>query len=59
MQGDTWASIAASGQCDAFGKELLEGNYPFIFKYKGYIPFGILGQVDDLIGVTKAGIKTH
>ena len=59
LQGDTWASVAASVQCDAFGKELLEENYPFIFKYKGYIPIGILGRVDDLIGVTEAGIKAH
>ena len=26
LQGDTWASKVASVQCDAFGKELLEGN---------------------------------
>ena len=57
LQGDTWASVAASVQCDAFGKELLEEEAPFIFKYKGYIPIGILGQVDDLIGVTEAGFK--
>ena len=50
---------AASVQCDAFGKELLEGNYPVIVKYKGYIPIGILGQVDDLISITEAGIESH
>ena len=57
LQGDTWASVAASVQCDTFGKELLEEEAPFIFKYKGYIPIGILGQVDDLIGVTEAGFQ--
>ena len=59
LQGDTWASPAASVQCDAFGKELLDNEAPFIFKYKGYIPVGILGQVYDLIGITEAGFKAH
>ena len=59
LQGDTWVSKAASVQCDAFEKELLEGNYPVIVKYEGYIPIGILGQVDDLISVTEAGIESH
>ena len=59
LQGDTWASVAASVQCDFFGKELLNEEPSFIFKYKGHIPVGILGQVDDLIGVTEAGYKSH
>ena len=59
MQGDTWASTMASIQCDSFGKELLEENASYIFKYKGYIPVGILGQIDDLIGITEAGFKAQ
>ena len=59
LQGDTWASVAASVQCDAFGKELLEEDAPFIYRYKNYIPIGILRQVDDLIGVAEAGFKSH
>ena len=59
MQGDTWASTMASVQCDAFGKELLEEGASFIYKYKGFVPVGILGQIDDLIGVTEAGYKAQ
>ena len=59
MQGDTWASTMASVQCDSFGKELLEDNVSFLYKYKGYVPIGILGQIDDLIGVTEAGFKAQ
>ena len=59
MQGDTWASTMASVQCDAFGKELLEEDVSYLYKYKGSVPVGILGQIDDLIGVTEPGFKAH
>ena len=59
MQGDTWASTMVSVQCDAFSKELLEEGASFISKYKGFVPVGILGQIDDLIGVTEAGYKAQ
>ena len=59
MQGDTCASTMASVQCDAFGKELLEEEVSFLYKYKDLTPIGILGQFDDLIGVTEAGYKAH
>ena len=57
MQGDTWASTMASVQCDSFGKELLDEEVSFLYKCKGHVPIGILGQIDDLIGVTEAGFK--
>ena len=59
MQGDTWASTMTSVQCDSFGKELLEENASYIFKYKGYVSFGIPGPVDDIIGVTEAGYRAQ
>ena len=59
MQGDTWASIMAYVQCDSFSKEILEENASYIFKYKGYVPVGILGLIDDLIGVTEAGYRAQ
>ena len=59
MQGDTWASTMASVHCDAFNKELLAEEASYIYKYKGFVPVGILGQIDDLIGVTEAGYKFH
>ena len=45
----------ASVQCVAFGKVLLKKEVSYIYKYKGFVPEGILGQIDDLIGVTEAG----
>ena len=59
MQGDTWASTMASVQCDAFGKELLDDEVSFLYNYKDQVPVGILGQIDDLIGVTEAGYKAQ
>ena len=48
-----------SVQCDAFGKELLDEEASFVYRYKGFIPVGILGQIDDLIGITEAGYKAQ
>ena len=42
-----------------FGKELIKENASFLYKYKGYVPVGILGQIDDIIGVSEAGYKAH
>ena len=59
MQGDTWSSTMAAVQCDAFGKNLLEEDVSYLYKYKGTVPIGILGQIDDLIGVTEPGFKAQ
>ena len=48
-----------SVQCDAFGKELLEEDVSYLFEYKRSVPVGILGQIDELIGVTEPGHKAH
>ena len=57
LQGEVWGSALASNQVDSFGKEMINANLPFIYKYKGYIPVPILGQIDDTIGITEAGFK--
>ena len=59
MQGDTWSSAMASAQVDSFGKEMLEEEASFIYKYQGEVPVPILGMVDDIIGVSEAGYKTQ
>ena len=59
MQGDTWSSAMASSQVDSFGKEMLEEESSFIYKYLGVVPVPILGMVDDIIGVAEAGYKTE
>ena len=58
MQGDTWACAEASAQVDSFGKEMLEENPNYMYKYMGVVPIPLLGQVDDLIGVAEAGFKS-
>ena len=57
LQGDTWGPIMAANQVDTFGKEILEEEPEYIFKYKGYIPIGLLGMIDDLAGVSESGIN--
>ena len=57
LQGDTFGSILASVQVDSIGKEVEENN--FVYKYMDTLPIGMLGLVDDLIGVTPAGYKAQ
>ena len=59
MQGDTWAPALASAQVDRFGKEMLENNPGFMFRFKGEVAIHLLGQVDDLLGVAEAGFKSE
>ena len=55
LQGEVWGPILASNQVDTFGREMLEEDYSFIYKYKGYIPVPLLGLIDDTISVNLAG----
>ena len=55
LQGDTWGPIMASNQVDTLGKQLREEEPNFMYKYKGYVPVGILGMVDDVAGVSECG----
>ena len=54
LQGDTWGSILASNQVDSIGKECLAAGHSYLYKNK--LPVGFLGLVDDVIGITEAGI---
>ena len=36
---------------------MIEEDYSFIFKYKGYIPIPLLGLIDDTISVNLAGCQ--
>ena len=36
LQGEVWGPILAANQVDAFGKEMLQEDYSFMFRYKGY-----------------------
>ena len=47
----------ASNQVDTVGKQLLEELPSYIYKYKGYVPVGILGMIDDVAGVSECGTK--
>ena len=59
LQGDTWAPLMASNQVDKFGKQLIEECPDYIYKYKGHVPVGVLGMIDDLVGVSESGIKAR
>jgi hypothetical protein len=50
LQGDTWGSILASVQVDTIGQECSKSGYGY--EYKDVLPVGLLGLVDDTIGVT-------
>ena len=57
LQRETWGSILASVQVDSIGKECLKEGHSYL--YKEILPVGFLGLVDDIIGVTKAGIEAQ
>ena len=57
LQGDTFGSILASVQVDAIAKDVEEAGLGY--KYKQSLEIGILGLVDDLIGITEAGHKAQ
>ena len=53
LQGDTWGPSMAANQVDTLGKQLLVEKPDYLYKYKGYVPIGILGMVDDIVGLVK------
>ena len=55
LKGEVWGPSLASNQVHTFGKEMLEEDMSFLYEYKGCIPVPVLGQIDDIIGVTLAG----
>ena len=59
LQGEVLGPSLASHQVDTFGKEMLDEDASFMYKYKGYIPVPVLGMIEDIIGVTLAGDKLY
>ena len=57
LQGDTWGSLLASVLVDSIGQECAASGYGY--QYKNILPIGMLGLVDDIIGVTEAGFKAQ
>ena len=57
LQGDTWGSILASVQVDSIGKECIAAGHGY--SYKNKLQVGFLGLVDDVIGVTEAGLNAQ
>jgi hypothetical protein len=47
----------ASNQVDTFGKILLKERPDYLYKYKGQVPIGVLGMIDDLAGVRESGVN--
>jgi hypothetical protein len=56
LQGDTWGPTMAANQVDTIGKQLLVEQPQFLYKYKGHVPIGILGMIDDIVGVSEHGL---
>ena len=50
-------SLLASVQVDTIARDCTEAGYGYGYRYKDCLPIGILGLVDDTIGITKAGHK--
>ena len=57
LQGDTWGSLLASVQVDKIAQECSESGYGY--RYKNILPVGMLGLVDDTIGITEPGYKAQ
>ena len=57
LLGDTFGSIMASVQVDSIGQECVKEGHTYL--YKNELPVGFLGLVDDIIGVTEAGINAQ
>ena len=57
LQGDTFGSILASNQVDTIGKECVAAGHGYLFKNK--LPVAFLGLVDDIIGVSEAGVNAQ
>ena len=57
LQGHTFGSILASVQVDSIGKECMAAGHGI--KYKGKLPIAFLGLVDDIIGISDAGMKAQ
>ena len=55
IQGDTWGSILASVQVDSIGKEFVAAGHTYL----DILPVGFLRLVDDILGVTEAGMKAQ
>ena len=52
LQGDTWGSILSSIQVDTIGQDCEQAGYGY--EYKDSLKVGLLGLVDDILGVTEA-----
>ena len=57
MQGDVLAPLISSLQVDTMGKECLEQK-KHLYLFKGIVPIGPLGMVDDLFTISECGFKT-
>ena len=44
---------------DAFGKEMIKDQPNYMYMFKGEVPVPLLGQVDDLMGVSNVGYKAE
>ena len=55
LQGDTWGPLAATAQMDTIPEDWIKNPENEKYIYKEEVPLNILGQIDDLVGITKDG----
>ena len=57
LQGGTFGSILVSVQVDSIGKECMKESLSYM--YKNVLPLGMIGLVDDILGITEAGMNAQ
>ena len=57
LQGDTFGSLLGLVQVDNICQEIDKSGLGY--KYKNFVPVSMLGLIDNLIGISKAGYKAQ
>ena len=57
LQGDTFGSLLASVQADRICQDVMKAGVGY--RYKDCLSVGMLGLIDDLIGITPAGFQAQ
>ena len=59
MQGSVWGGTKCTSQMDTMNK-IMKTKESLLYKYRGdpTIKIGVLGMVDDTLGVLKCGVES-
>ena len=59
MQGDTFGPLCSTSQVDDIARHWENTAHKHMFKYKDILNIGILGMVDDQLGVAVQGVAAQ